>query len=312
VAPVAHAFHQPVHGYGALQADARTARSVTMATVGVVRAVEVLPGQRVAAGQPLFSVEPDPLAFLAYRQAASAARLARAEVTRLTAERADQLATASQVETAEKAVADADAALEAARRQGAADGAEVLRAPMDGIVATLSAGIGDRPAVGTALATITPASGAAVTLGVEPGEARLVHVGDAVTVRVVQQGTGERRGRVTVVGAALDRTTRLVPVSVALDDKAFGDVPAGSAVEADIATRAIEAFSVPRSAIVQDEGGTAVFEVQGGRAHRVAVVVEVDDGSRVGVSGELAASRRVVTTGAYELEDGAAVAERKP
>lgn len=312
VAPVPRSFRPVVRGYGVLQADARSARSVTMATVGVIRAVEVLPGERVARGQPLFAVEPDPLAYLAYQQAASAARLAKAELARLSAERADNLATASQVETAEKALADAEAALEVARRQGAAGGAEVLRAPLDGIVATIGAGIGDRPPVGTALATITPANAAAVTLGVEPAEARLVHGGDVVRVRVVQLGARERTGRVTVVGAALDKTTRLVTVSASLDEKGFDDSPAGSAVEAEIQTRPIEAFAVPRAAIVRDADGTAVFEVRGRTAHRVPVVIEVDEGSRVGVSGALDQARPVVTTGAYELADGVTVTELKP
>jgi membrane fusion protein, multidrug efflux system len=312
VAPTPRSFRQMVHGYGVLQADVRSARTVTMATVGAIRAVEVLPGQRVAKGQSLFAVEPDPLAHLAYQQAASAAKLARAEVARLSAQRTDNLATASQVETAEKALADAEAALAAARRQGAEADEVVLRAPIDGIVTALGVGIGDRPAVGAALATIAPANAAAVTLGVEPGEARLVHSGDAVKVRVVQLGARERSGRVTVVGAALDKTTRLVTVSVTLDETGFDDAPAGSAVEADIATRVVEAFSVPRAAIVRDENGTAVFEVRAGRAHRVPVIIEVDEGSRVGVSGALDRARPVVTTGAYELEDGVGIAEQKP
>ena len=128
----------------------------------------------------------------------------------------------------------------------------------------------------------------------------------------MQLGTSERTGRVTVVGAALDKTTRLVTVSVALDRQGFDEAPAGSAVEADIETRAIQAFSVPRTAIVQDEEGSAVFEIRGGKAHRVPIAIEVDEGDRVGVTGALDKTRPVVTTGAYELEDGVAVAEQKP
>jgi RND family efflux transporter MFP subunit len=309
VAPVPHSFRQVVRGYGAIRADARSALSVSMATVGVVRSVEVLPGERVKQGQPLFTVEPDPLAYLAYQQAVSAAKLARAEVARLTAQRADQLATDTQLESAQKALADAEAGVEAARRQGAAGGAEVLRAPVDGIVTALGAGIGDRPAVGATLAAIAPANAARVLLGIEPGEARLVHVGDRVTVRPVQTGPRERAGHVVVAGASLDKDTRLVSVAVALDQAGFDDYLAGTAVEAAIETRAIDAFSVPRSAIVKDEEGTAVFEVTGGKAHRVPVVIEVDEGARVGISGALDKARPVVTTGAYELQDGAAVAE---
>ena len=311
-APNPRSFKQLVRGYGTISADARTARAVTMATVGVVRSVEVLPGERVKQGQPLFTVEPDPLAFLAYQQALSAAKLARAEVARLEAQRSDQLATDTQVETARKARADAEAAVEAARRQGASGGSEVLRAPVDGIVTVLAAGIGDRPAVGAALASIAPANAAHVALGIEPGEARYVHAGDRVTVRALQGAAGERTGRVGVVGGSIDRDTHLVSVSVTLDKSGFDNFLAGAAVEGDIEARAVEAFAVPRSAVVKDDAGTAVFEVVDGKAHRVPVVIEVDEGARVGVSGELDKSRRIVTTGAYELEDGAAVAEEKP
>ena len=300
VAPAPRSFQQAIRGFGAIKADARSARVVSMATVGVVRSVDVLPGERVARGQPLLTVEPDPLAHLAYQQALSAEKLARAEVARLTAQRADHLATASQQETAEKSLADAQAGLEAARRQGATAGAEVLRAPADGIVTAVGVAIGDRPALGTALAAVTPANAARVLLGIEPGEARLAHV------------AAERSGRVAVVGASLEKDTRLVNVAVALDQPGFGGYLAGSAVEATIETAAIAAFSVPRTAVVKDDDGTAVFEVVGGKARRVAVVVEVDEGARVGVSGELDRARPIVATGAYELEDGVTVAEHKP
>jgi multidrug efflux pump subunit AcrA (membrane-fusion protein) len=188
----------------------------------------------------------------------------------------------------------------------------VLRAPADGIVTAVGASVGDRPAVGASLAVIAPANGARAVLGVEPGEARLVHAGDRVKLRPAQAGARERSGRVAVVGAAIDKETRLVSVSVALDQAGFEDYLAGVTVEGSIETRAIDAFSVPRSAVIKDDEGAAVFEVAGGKAHRVAVVVEVDEGQRIGVSGALDRTRPIVTTGAYELADGVAVAEQKP
>jgi multidrug efflux pump subunit AcrA (membrane-fusion protein) len=87
VAPVLSSFKQVVYGHGAIRADARGAHSISMATVGVVRLIEVPPGERVQQGQPLFKVEPDPLAYLACQQAVSAAKLARAKVVRLAARR---------------------------------------------------------------------------------------------------------------------------------------------------------------------------------------------------------------------------------
>lgn len=309
--PVKRSVPIVVRGIGTVRPDARSARSITSATVVVIGQVLVLPGERVRRGQPLIRVEPDPLAYLAYQQASSAAILARNEVGRLTVQRADGLATASQLESAQKALADANAAVDAARRQGATSSASVIAAPIDGIVTTISAVAGDRPAVGTVLATVSPLPDR-VALGIEPGLQARVHIGDHVTVHAVQGDDAPRSGRVAQVGAALDAETRLVLVSVVLEPGKEGPYLAGLAVEGAIDTRAIDAFSLPRTALVKDDDGVNVFEVRDGKAHRVRVAVASDDGPRVAVTGELDSSRPVVTTGAYELEDGVAVEEQRP
>jgi RND family efflux transporter MFP subunit len=311
VAPLPRSIGELVHAFGTVRPDARNAHTVTSATVAVISAVLALPGERVQRGQPLFRVEPDPLAYLAYQQAATAATLAGHEVERLTTEVADQLATTSQLDAARKSLLDANAAVEAARRQGATAGSSLIAAPVDGIVTAIGVAVGDRPAVGATLAVVVPGA-EHVALGIEPGAERLVHVGDRVTVRAVQ-GDGERRtGRIRQVGAALDAESRLVPVSVVLEADGKRPYLSGIAVEGVIEAQPVAAYSLPRSALVKDEQGPAVFEVRGGKAHRVRVSVVSDEGPRVGVTGDLDAARPVVTTGAYELEEGVTVAERKP
>jgi RND family efflux transporter MFP subunit len=312
VSPTAREFKHLVHGFGTVLADARSGRVVTSATAVELRSIEVLPGERVRAGQTLFTVAPDPAAYLTYQQGLSALTLAKGEVDRLHAQFADHLANATQVETAEKALADAEAQVAAARRQGAGAELATLRAPSDGIVTAITAAVGDRPAAGTVLATIAPRVALRATLGIEPGEQRLVHVSDRVTVKPVQAGIAPRTGRVSMVGAAVNPETRLVPVTVNLDAAPVDNYAAGLFVEGSIEAATTKAFSLPRTALVRDEQGTAVFEVVDGKAHRVPVVVEADEGARVGVSAPLDPSRPVVTVGAYELEDGVAVAERKP
>lgn len=305
-------FKQLVLGYGTVLADARSARSVAAATMLEIRSVEVLPGERVKSGQPLLTAAPDPQTYLAARQAASALKLAKADAERLVFGRADGLATTLQVETAQKALADAAAAVEAAQRQQAGAATLVLRAPVDGIVTAVGAGVGDRPAAGAVLVTIAPIAAPRVTLGIEPGEQRLVHVGDRVSVRPVQTNSEASSGKVIMVGAAVDKTSRLVNVTVALDPPHADDFLADMAIEGRIEARQIEAFDLPRSALIKDEEGLAVFELVGGKAHRVPVVLAAEDGARVGVSGALDTNRPVVSVGAYELGEGVAVVERKP
>ena len=82
------------------------------------------------------------------------------------------------------------------------------------------------------------------------------------------------------------------------------DLLADMAIEGRIEARQIEAFALPRSALIKDEEGLAVFEIVAGKAHRVAVVLAAEDGARVGVSGALDPNRPVVSVGAYELAEG--------
>ena len=309
--PVPRSFNAVVRAFGTAVPDVRTARTVATSTVVDIRSVAVLPGERVRRGQALFTVGPDPLAFLAYQQASSALTFAKAEVARLRAQYEDRLATATQLETAEKASRDAQAAMDAARRQGADAGVVVLRSPVDGIVTAVGAAIGDRPAPGTVLAAIAPASGTHITLGVEPDDVALVHVGDKVTVTSIATRRHGRTGHVELVGASLDKEMRLVPVSVQLD-AAAGDWLSGMAVEGAIATQSVAAYALPRTAVIKDEVGPGVWEVVDGKAHHVPVVIVAEEGARVGVTGELDAKRPVVTSGAYELENGVAVSGPKP
>lgn len=309
--PVARAYAPKVRGLGTVRADARAARSVTAATVVLVSEVLVLPGASVSAGQPLLRVEADPQAYLGYRQALSAQALAAHEVERLTTERADNLATASQLETAEKALSDARAAVEAARRQGAGVGDSVIRAPLAGVVNAIAVAAGDRPAPGSVLMSVTPPV-TRVTLGIEPEHRGLVRVGDRVRLTTIPADGGPRTGRVATVGAALDPESRLVPVSVALDPASGPALLVGVALEGVIETRSVPAFSVPRAALVRDDSGVGVFEIAGGKAHRVAVAIVGDEGARVSVTGNLDATRPLATLGAYELEDGVAVEVRRP
>ena len=311
VLPVERDVAQTVRGFGTVRADARTAKTLTSPTQIVVTAVHVIQGERVKRGQPLFTTEPDPAAHLAYQQALSAARLARREVDRLVAQRADSLATESQVDVAQKALADANAGVEAARRLGADAGSTTVVAPADGVIVAILVAAGDRPAVGTPLAQLAP-DAERISVGIEPGARRLVHVGDRVTVRSVQTADPPRTGRVAAVGAALDPETRLVNVAVRLDPGAGEALLSGLAVDVVIEVAKVRAFSLPRAAVLRDDSETYVYEVHDGKARRVPVGIVADEGARIGVTGDLSTERRVVTTGAYQLEDGVVVEESRP
>lgn len=68
------------------------------------------------------------------------------------------------------------------------------------------------------------------------------------------------------------------------------------------------ALTVPRSAVVTEDGESAVYVVQAGVAHRVPVTLGYIDGERVEVLRGLANGDSVVTLGQNSLKDGTKVA----
>ncbi|QGZ56111.1 efflux RND transporter periplasmic adaptor subunit [Paraburkholderia acidiphila] len=315
---VVHVMREPVSqtvvAYGSVAAAASNATTLSLSYLARVTRVLVQPGQTVARGAPLFVVQADPNAVIAYNQAQSAATLARGELSRTGSLFRDGLATQSQLAAAQKALDDAQQALAAQSATGIAPGSKTVTAPVAGVVTQLAAVPGDQIQAGTALAQLVAANGPAgnaanVALGVEPADALKLRVGARVVLRPLSASLGSQRaqGRVVLVGAAIDAQSQLVNVgaNVPLAGTAF--LP-GTRVRADIDTQTGTWWNVPRAAVLQDARGSYLYQVApDNKAHRVDVTVKVEHGDTYGVDGALDASRPLVVVGNYELEDGMAV-----
>ena len=107
------------------------------------------------------------------------------------------------------------------------------------------------------------------------------------------------------VFAVINPQTRLVDVAVnLLDGSQF--MP-GTKLRGDVSLAVVDAWVVPASAVLEDAAGAYLFQVAGGKAHRVAVQVRVRGADNQGVTGPIVAGQPIVVSGNYELEDGAAV-----
>ena len=302
--PVRRIFHTYVEAYGILTGDTRNTQTLTLPQAGQVVAADVAPGHRVRKGQPLLRVATDPNAVNAYKQAVNTVTQARAELTRTQRLHDEKLATNSQLDAARKALADAQAALQAQANLGGAQAVSLLSAPGDGVVTALDVQRGERFAAGAKLIEFTPQAALAALLGVEPEQAARVRSGMAVTIAPVY-GSGTLRGSVASVADALDPQSHLVNVLATLDTPVA--LAAGAALSAKIDVAQSAAWAVPRDALLNDRQGDYVFQVEQGKAHRVNVKVVAPAGDPVGVDGALDANARVIALGAYELSDGDAV-----
>jgi RND family efflux transporter MFP subunit len=306
--PVQETFHDTLEALGSTLGDPHRTRVISFAHGGQITGVQVLAGQTVARGQPLLTITADPASRSAYQQAQSALTL-RGELGRTEQLVAQRLATQSQLATARKELADAQVTLEAQRALGGDAPQETVSAPADGVVTAISVGLGERVAANAALLNFTPAHALIAQLGVPPEDAASLRPGMPVQLQGTYGTAAVLVGTLTMVGQSADPQSHLLPVQVELSADASTTLVAGAALKARIRTAEFTAWAVPRAAVLRDEHGDYLFEVQSSHAKRVDVTLRSPDGDTVGVQGPLDASARVIVLGAYELDDGQAVRE---
>ncbi|MEJ7811425.1 MAG: efflux RND transporter periplasmic adaptor subunit, partial [Gemmatimonadaceae bacterium] len=204
----------------------------------------------------------------------------------------------------------------AARRQAQL---AVLRAPIAGVITSMTATIGASVDAGQSLVELADPSALDIILNVTPTDAARVRPGARVALsasqRAGQSAAGEALGTGQVVGVAgaVDAASRSVAVRVRAPATAralrIGETVSG---EIAVATRP-GAITVPAEALVPDGEGFKVFVVDtGGIAHERPVTVGARAGAVVEITEGLAAGERVVTYGAYGVEDSAKIVPLAP
>jgi multidrug efflux pump subunit AcrA (membrane-fusion protein) len=116
-------------------------------------------------------------------------------------------------------------------------------------------------------------------------------------------------GKLRMMGQSIDPTTHLLTAQVELPATASASLIAGAALNAQIRTDDFKAWAVPRGAVLHDEHGDYLFQVEKGHAKRIGVRLRSPGGDTVGVEGPLDPQARVIVQGVYELNDGDAVRE---
>lgn len=203
----------------------------------------------------------------------------------------------------------------AARRQAQL---AVLRAPIAGVITSMTATIGASVDAGQSLVELADPSALDIILNVTPTDAARVRPGARVALsasqRAGQSAAGEALGTGQVVGVAgaVDAASRSVAVRVRAPPRRalrIGETVSG---EIAVATRP-GAITVPAEALVPDGEGFKVFVVDtGGIAHERPVTVGARAGAVVEITEGLAAGERVVTYGAYGVEDSAKIVPLAP
>jgi RND family efflux transporter MFP subunit len=308
VLPQRQTFHDTIDAVGTAISDPHIARTLSLAYGGQIVSVTTSAGQRVQRGQALLTVRADPATRQAYEQAQAALGLARGDLQRTEKLAAQRLATQSQVAAARKALADAQAALDAQQAIGGGGASHAVTAPTDGVVTALRVGLGERVAANAPLLDFTPAHALVAQLGVQPESGGKLHAGMPVQLKSVYGPGKSFTGTLQMIGQSIDPQTHLLPAQVELPAAAGARLVAGAAVTAQIDASDFQAWAVPRDAVLHDEQGDYLFQIHDGHAKRVDVTLRSPDGTTVGVHGPIDPQAPIVVLGVYELGDGDAVA----
>lgn len=283
-------------------------RAGHVATLGApaparVAAVLVSTGDHVQRDQPL--VRFDASGFDAATRSANAAVIAAQQAQgreqRLVRE---GIAARKDLEQADADLARARADSVAAWR--VADRA-TLRAPIAGVVTRMTASLGADVDATQPLVEIADPSALDVVLTVTPELAAQVHAGAVVSL-FSGTTTAVGRGTVTDVAGAVDSATRGVPLRVRVESTRrllrLGESLSGKIVTATLP----HAITVPVLALVPAGDGFQVFVVDNaGIAHATPVAVGGRTESVAEITHGLAPGDRVVSVGAFGVDDGAKI-----
>ena len=305
------AFTETLGAMGTVAARAGHVATLSAPAASRVSQVFVTTGQRVERGTTL--VELDQAPFQSALQSAEAA-LAAAERANDRAQRLAQegIVPRKDAEQAAAEVAKARSDAVAVRRT---EQLSILRAPISGIVTRMSATLGASVDPAAPLVEISDPSALDVLLSVTPTDAARIRPGGKVSLSAGQTATGEPLGIGTIVDVSgtVDSTSRSVAVRVQapttrrplrIGETVFGAISVGVRPAAIV---------IPTDALVPEGDEFKVFVVDGtGVAHERDVKVGGRSNAGVEIVDGLKAGERVVTYGAYGVQDSAKVVQLAP
>jgi len=277
-------------------------------------------GRRVRPGEVLAQLDPQD-----YRLAAEAARaqveaartnrdLAAADFRRFSALREQNFISGAELERRTTTLKAAQAQLDQAEAQLAAQGNQAryttLVADVAGVVTAVEAEPGQVVAAGTPIVRIAQDGPRDVVFSVGEDKVGALRTGGEVRIRPWAGGT-ELQGRIREIAASADPVTRTYGVKVGLD--AAEQPPLGATmtvVPQALAATGVQVIKLPTSALRQEGRGSAVWVLD--RATMTVrlqpVQVAGADGNAVVIASGLQPGMLVVTAGVHVLAPGQKVA----
>ena len=304
-------FVEAIDGVGTV--TSRVGHVATLAAPAPTRVsrVFVAVGSPVRTGDPLIEFEQ-----AAFDAAAKGAETSLAAADKAAA-RAQRLADAGVLPRKDAELAAAElgqARLNAVNTQRARE-LSTLRSPIGGVVTRISAVMGASVDPSQSLVEVSDPDAVDVVMSLPPVEVARVRTGMAVALYATADAAGEAAasGRVREVSVIVDSASRGVLVRVAVASGARALRLGGSSFGRITIAEHASAVVVPLASLVPEGEGFRVFTVDDkGIAHAQAVTIGGRTDKVAWITAGVKAGDRVVTVGAYGMDDSARVVTGKP
>lgn len=305
-----HTWHEQLHAVASLKAVQGT--TLTTQTAGTVIGLHFHSGEDVKAGTLLVQLNDN----VARAQlAADKAKLlnARQQLQRQRKLYARQATSQSQLQSAEAAFGEAQAAVQA--DEAALTNLQV-RAPFTGHLGIRQVSLGQYVSPGTSVVDIHQWKPLLVEFQIPQRDQARIAVGDDVHLTVTGIEGHDFQGKITSLGSSLNNGTRSLGVQATVPNAdsllrpgMFGEVTVQLAAQNKV-------VAVPQTAISYSTYGEYVYVIKHSKNGTVAEQRVVQTGSRrnelVAVSEGLKAGEEVVTAGQVNLYSGAHVKIKPP
>ena len=183
-----------------------------------------------------------------------------------------------------------------------------IRSPIDGVVTDRPLYAGEMAAAGSPLLTVMDVSSLLAKVHLTQPQAQQLRTGDAASVSVPGIATPVT-GKLTLISPALDPGSTTIEVWVRVPN-AHGQLKPGTAVHVSMSGKSVpNAIVVPADSLVTTPAGNKGVLLVGtdGVAHLKEVSTGIEDDGMVQIVSGVSAGDRVITKGAYALDDGTKV-----
>lgn len=287
---------------GTAPLEASVEAQVVAKTSGVALNVMVAEGDRVAAGQTLVRLDSDRARLQVAQTAAQLGKLQN-QFQRAQKMAAEQLIAAADYDQIRYDLANAQAANRLANLElSYAD----VKAPIDGVVASVPPKPGNFIQINTPIVRIVDTSVLEATLNVPERELATMSEGLPVALAVDALPDRKFSGSVVRISPVVDAGSGTFRVVASFDSE--GGLQSGMFGRISIAyDQRADATVVPRNALLEGEGDPAVYVLEDDKVRRAPVQLGYMDGSWVEIRDGLTTGDRVVVAGKATLRDGSAV-----